>query len=235
MEFGKFNLSLNKKEKVYDYKYFTNKENRKNIYEFGKGVTEYLHKEKITNLILLDRSPRPLWVAVDEYWKTNYKEEKRPDIYFINPDAFNNLNSSGMESFFKKLIYSLSDTSENEELNEEFDSIYKKLGNEKDKPLAIFDNCIHSGDTIEPVIDFLKDYGFKDIRILIGDTSANFSSVNIDKYCTDNAIGLCSVFGKDFGIYKDNEILSKYYPTANRDRVVQSRKEVRQIIRDKGR
>lgn len=74
-----------------EYKFFDQPERRHDIYEFSKGVTAYLHDEKVPNIILIDRSPRPIWVGIDEYWKQNYKDEQRPNIYFVNPEGFNSV------------------------------------------------------------------------------------------------------------------------------------------------
>jgi hypothetical protein len=57
-------FSFNKSKENIKYEYFSDPIERHDIYEFSKGVSNYLHDNKIPNIILLDRSPRPFWVGI---------------------------------------------------------------------------------------------------------------------------------------------------------------------------
>lgn len=233
------------------YKFFTTPERRHDIYEFSKGLTTYLHNEKIPNLILIDRSPRPIWIGVDEYWKQNYKEEQRPNIYFVNPDGFDSLykaikeeNISDQELFTDQMIFSLTGESMilkkadeiDEKIKNQFEKVYHKLEEQKKKPIALFDNCIHSGKTIIPILSYFKRNGYKDIRVLIGDEYHDYSQVKIDESFGDNtSINACGILGLDLGVVKDdNDVFSHYDTNSNRETVVLCRKEMRRIIQEKG-
>lgn len=236
-----------KNEQRKPYEYFWKPEKRQDIYQFSRGVTKYLHDEKIPNIILLDRSPRPFWVGIDEYWKENYKKEKRPNIYFMNPDGFDAVQKAINDhpnSMFDSLIFAATGESEilkslglyEKKIEDELKQVYSKLEKDKEKPLAVFDNCIHSGRTIAPILHYLEKYGYKDIRVVIGETSNDISPINIHKDFT-NRVQLisCGAFGRDFGVTKEEDsIVSKYDDKADRERVVKSREEIRRIVQEKG-
>jgi hypothetical protein len=245
-------FSFNKSKENIKYEYFSDPIERHDIYEFSKGVSNYLHDNKIPNIILLDRSPRPFWVGIDEYWKENYKDEKTPNIYFLNPDSFDTLNRAkdkldlDEEELLidylrlikngESLIMDESNRMDNDLINQ-FVNTYKKLSSEKEKPLAIFDNCIHSGNTITPVVSFLEKNGYDDLHIIIGETSSDFSNIRVDKEFTKNVkYKACGAFGRqDFGVVKNaDKITSGYDKKSNRELLVKSRREIRNIVKDKG-
>lgn len=213
----------------YNYKYFTKKKERHDVYEFSKELSNYLHSENIPNIVFMDRSSRQAWVGLDEYWKNNFSKDKKPNMYFINPDGFI------IDSYCDQ-----EDTEEQEEnIKNQFENIYKKLNDDKDKPLAIFDTCIHTGSTIAPVIHFFERNGYSDLRVVIANTNSDYSDVYIDKNLDDNAKRIsCYPFslGKNSsGVTKhDDYVVSSYNDVSERDLVVKSRKEIRQIVRNEG-
>lgn len=247
MNESKFFRKIENKE----YQFFETPERRHDIYEFNKGLTTYLHDEKIPNVVLIDRSPRPIWIGIDEYWKQNYKEEQRPNIYFINPHGFDSENIaienediSDDDILRDRVIFSMTGESIlskkineiDEKIKNQFEQTYHKLESQKEKPVAVFDNCIHGGETITPVLTYLRKNGYKDIRVVIGDEFHDHSSVNIDKSFGENTqLVSCGVFGRDLGVYKDNkDVFSHYDNDADREQVVLCRKEIRRIIQEKG-
>lgn len=237
------------KEKRYEY--FRSPEQRQDIYQFSKGVSEYLHEEKIPNFVIIDRSPRPLWVGIDEYWKEHYADEPRPNIYFVNPASFDTAerarkekNFSASQMMFDAFMYQQTGTSEiyeksneiRKDLEERFEERYTQLKKDKDKPIALFDNCIHSGETLMPVLVFFDANGYEDIRVVIGETLRDQSNIVIDKNFTDKVKRVsCGAFGRDLGVEKDDtEVYSYLDKHANRNRVIQCRKEIRRIVKEKG-
>jgi transcriptional regulator with XRE-family HTH domain len=240
-----------KTEQKKNYEYFKHAEQRNDIYQFSKELSNYLHNEKIPNMIMLDRSPRPLWVGIDEYWKIHYKNEPRPNIYFINPDGFDSItrakqqnNLSQKEIFLDHMMFASTGESiiinKAKEIEEntrvQFEQAYSKLEKNKTEPLVVFDNCLHSGRTIIPVIHYLKKYGYEDLRIVIGETSSNRSNIRVDKDFTDKVKFIsCRAFGGDFGVQKDDEnVYSSYDENADRSKVISSREEIRRIVREQG-
>jgi len=121
-----------------------------------------------------------------------------------------------------------------EEINEQFTNVYPSLLNDKEKPIAVFDNCIHSGNTIIPIIHYLHKSGFKDIRVVIGDTYHDRSPVKIDKEFSSNIKSItCGLLGTDTGVEKsEDKLFSDRDESANRKHVVQSREEIRRIVKD---
>lgn len=239
---------LARKESSEEYRYFTKPKVRENIYTFCKELTEYLHREKIPNIIILDRSARPAWVGIDEYWKLHFKNEPRPGIYFVNPDGFNSVrktikeqNMSEVEVLFDSLLLAstgdsliVSEKTKHDENNrKQFENAYKLLEKQKEKPLAIFDNCIHTGATIIPVLHYLYQNGYKDIRIAVADTKFDSSGVRVDKELGKTTMIACSVFGFDnSGVEKGDNVTSGFNEDADRKKVTASREEIRRIIRE---
>ena len=57
-------------------------------YDLTKKATEFIRENDLKDLVILDRSARPFATAFITYWNLAHKDEKKPGIYFINPDAF---------------------------------------------------------------------------------------------------------------------------------------------------
>lgn len=224
------------------YKYFTREGKRQDIYEFSRNLSDFLYKENIPNLVLIDRSPRPLWVGVDEYWKIHHQDKKRPNIYFVNPNGFD---------ISKKIINSFASEEEldafiraglekvmalDEGVKDQFEQAYPKLKTQKDKPIAVFDNCIHTGETMMSVVTFFHRNGYKDIRIISGDNTRNFTDIRLAGDFTDTLNSpACKVFGRDSGVVKNDDfVFSQFDFGSDPEKVVQCREEIRRIVREKG-
>lgn len=158
-----------KQPEKYIYTYFEDANERRDIYTFCKELTTYLHDNKIPNIVMVDRSPRPAWVGIDEYWKENYKDEPKPKIYFINPHGVDVINKVARTMAPEDVAWDgmiAAFTGESEIVNEahkqhellvqDFEKRSIQLAKDTDKPIAIFDNCIHSGDTMAPVVIFFS-------------------------------------------------------------------------------
>lgn len=243
-----FSSNFNKERQPERYRYFKTPERRRDIYEFSKGVSNYLYEENIPNIVMIDKSPRALWVGIDEYWKTHFVGTPCPNIYFLNPKGFDFVKKTIEEKnipenfiALDRLILQATGTSilsrefgnaENV-IKEEFEKKYQVLNQDKDKPIAIFDNCIHTGETLSPVLHFLDKQGYADIRIVIGETSNDFSHIHIDKDFTDKVkLQACSAFGIDSGVSDGDGIVSDFDETSDREDVVMCRKEIRRIIQE---
>lgn len=231
-----------------NYEYYTDKDEREHIYTYCKELSNYLHNEKIPNIMFLDRSPRQLWVGLDEYWKNNYKNEERPGIFFVNPDGFSAKqdNEYEKEAFMSQLMFALTGKfipvektkqEDDPNLKKDFEQAYKKLEGQKDQPLVVYDNCIHDGDTMLPVLRYLASNGYKDLRIVVGDQRYDNSSVRIDKsFDSETKMVICHPFDTHgSGVKKEsNKIFSEYDEDADRNKVIKSREEVRRIVREQG-
>ncbi len=236
------------------YTYFSNPERRKYAYELSREIAQYLHDQNIPNIILLDRSARTAWVGIDQYWKSNYKGEKRPNIYFINPDAFDVLTNYIKKNkipqdyiLVDKLKYAATGESEimkssrsaADAATAQFAEAYRTLAEALDKPLAVYDNCTHSKYTMSLMISWLQKAGYENLHVLIGDVSRQDRSQFQAE--TDETTGkrvrafLCDPFGQGIsGVQKGNDVFSNYNTETDRESVVRIRKEIRRVIQNKG-
>ncbi len=200
--------------------FFNDKSERKEIFEFSAAVAEYLVNEKIPNLVIIDRSARPIYVGVLEYLRDKFPEQKRPNIYFMNPKGFKSreeLSQSEINEILEDCEYKDDALEEpdlirsKEDILKEFDEIYGRLLSEKDKPVLIFDTCLHSGDSLAPVKEIFEEKGFADIRIGAVNPAPFDSKVDTDFYITTKAPrNHCYPFDKDRIIEKTfNHIYSK--------------------------
>ena len=58
-------------------------------------------------------------------------------MYFTNPEGYNTNNRNV------------------DEIIEEFDKTYTRISSNKDAKIILFDVCMHSGDTLRPVLNVL--------------------------------------------------------------------------------
>lgn len=175
------------------YEFFPYKEERDEVFKYCKAIAEYIKTEKIPNLIIIDRSSRPLYVGVKEYWKQKYPNERGPNIYFMNPLGFNTSEeTSPAETIDLKLKSVMNGEKDvvTEKIRsktavlDEFKKTYTRLMKDKSKPALIFDTCLHTGNTLFPVIETLKELGFSDARVGSVNPSDVGSKVETDFYIT---------------------------------------------------
>ncbi len=238
------------------YEYFRDSRERHDIFEFSKELAKYLREENISNIIFLDRGARPAWVGLDEYWKINYPDTKRPNIYFINPDAFQVMERTIKEMFgtpagidgFKLMLdgETMRHMLQNPQIQMHMQHLATSLEDEfekrtdlspdKEKTLAVFDNCIHFGRATSGVLAFLRAQGF-DVRLVIADDTDNYSRIQPNVILNQNAKKIdCYPFGDHLasGVKKGESAFSYLDPKADRKKVVTARHEIRQIIRNQG-
>jgi hypothetical protein len=236
-------------EKSKRYEYFDHQGARKNIYELTKGLTEYIHKNKIQSIIFIDKAARPAWVGVDEYWKLNYPKEEKPNFYFLNPNSLrdSDISDSGNEQDLNSAIRKLEELilslvpdyqrlqksygSSLEDKKVEFEQTYSKLSQNKDKPVLLFDNCSHSGRTIISVKKLLESLGYE-VRYITANYPDNLSGAaeKIDVNTTDFA---CYPFGSHSGVRDTDRLLSDRNDNADRESAALLRAEIRRIIESK--
>jgi len=222
--------------------FFQDKIEQDELFHFSKKIAEYLHDENIADLVIIDRSSRPLYVGVKEYWKAKYQDEKMPNILFMNPKGFKAKEDLVPDEIFE-IIEDCAwkeDASEGpekvrsrEEILADFRESYSRLLEDKDKPVAIFDTCIHSGDSLASVQKICKQNGFSDLRIgAINEADAN-SKVHTDFHITDiEPEKGCYPFDRDKMVEKT---FSKVYSNKNnnprkRARAIQLRREIKEIM-----
>jgi hypothetical protein len=63
-----------------NYEFFHYPDERRELFNFSKAIAEYLRSEGISNLIIIDRSSRPLYIGVREYLRSRNPNEKMQNI-----------------------------------------------------------------------------------------------------------------------------------------------------------
>lgn len=131
-------------------KYLNQETRRKEVervaYDLTKKAASFIRDNQFEDVVILDRSARPFATALTTYWNLAYSDQKKPNIYFINPEAFKEEKSS-------------------DELVEQFKEEHRFLFKNKDKPTFVFDLCAHEGTTLEQTITGMEKAGFSDLSI----------------------------------------------------------------------
>lgn len=224
----------------YRGKFFPDKESRTELFEYCKAIAEYLAKESIADLVIADRSARPLYVGVMEYWRKALSNQPMPKIYFINPKGFKAADAMDSDELNKTIVAPVFKDDRIEErglvrtqgeIMQEFTHAYPRLFKDKQKPVLLFDTCIHSGETIRTVIETFKEAGFSNLRIGSVSPAHADSSLDIDFYITDKLPEQgCFPFDQDRSIEKTFEhVYSR--PTSSQKRKDLAR-ELRMSIKD---
>lgn len=232
------------------YEMFPLIEERKEVVTICNKVVEYLHDNQILNLALIDRSARPVYVGVLKLWKKKYPEEPSPHIYFFNPNGFidDDLALSAGPSGYPRAVELVSVASQSADdigsmmdfigkttktIRNDFKDTFKQLTEEKDKPLLVFDNCIHMGRASKPILDTLKGMGFSKVTFGVSSNDRNYTDITPDLICLDKTpLGICYPFHPDTLVDKQiSSVVSS--PTADPQRRAESyrvREELQRIF-----
>ncbi len=226
------------------YEFFDDPKERKELFRYSKAIAEYLRTEEIPNLIIVDRSSRPLYVGVREYLRSKYPDETMPNMYFVNPKGFKSkedLSYQEIMDFISECMYkgdtidSPDQVKNSASIMDEFSNTYTELMKDKKKPVLVFDTCIHSGDSLEPIQGILGKLGFSDVRIGAVNPPEYGSKVQTDYYITRRRPEKgCYPFDRDKIIEKTfSHVYSKKTEDRRKiDRSVRLRKEISQIIKE---
>ena len=224
------------------YEFFPYEAERRDIFNYSKAIAEYLRSENIPNLVIIDRSSRPLYIGVMEYLRNKYPDEKMPNINFMNPKGFKareDLTPNDIQEIIADCDWK-GDISEpshkvrsQDDILKEFGETYKNLMEDKDKPVLVFDTCLHTGNTISPVKKTLELSGFSDVRIGTITPTREGSKVSSDFYITtrrpENG---CYPFDRDRMIEKtfDHVYSRRTDDTEKRNRSIKLREEIKKIM-----
>ncbi len=155
-----------------DFMFFRTANQRKELAEICESVADHLYNEHIPNILIADRSARPMASGLIKFWKFKHPEEPLPGIYFINPTGFKSIDQTSDDELWEVIrkcsavgndLKGQGEDSLQKEKSivEEFKSVYHNLMEDKDQPLLLFDTCVHSGDSLKPVLRALKKSGIK--------------------------------------------------------------------------
>lgn len=134
-----------------------------------------------------------MYVGVKEYWKAAWPGEAIPNIYFLNPMGFKSqedLTYRELEDVVNDAEWkgnprqNPGDARERGEILREFETVYRQLNKDKNQPVLVFDSCLHSGNTLEPVVRAMDDLGFSDVRVGSVNPADYGSKVKTDFYIT---------------------------------------------------
>lgn len=226
------------------YEFFAYPEERRELFDYSQKIAEYLRSEKVPNLIIVDRSSRPFYIGISEYLKSRYPEEKMPNIFFMNPKGFKakeEMSPREIREIIKDcrakedLGESPDHVRNKKEITDEFNDVYKRLITDKEKPVLVFDTCIHSGNSLEPIKKMLERFNFSDIRIGTINESEPESKIKEDFYTASSRPEKgCYPFDRDKIIEKTFEhVYSKRTDNLDkRDRSIRLRKEIKRIMTD---
>ncbi|MFA6594571.1 MAG: hypothetical protein WCT16_04950 [Candidatus Buchananbacteria bacterium] len=227
-----------------NYEFFEYPGERQELFDYSKKIAEYLRTEKIPNLVIIDRSSRPLYIGVREYFRSQYPDEEMPNIYFMNPKGFKAVEDLTPEEI-ADIIRDCSwknDVDEqphqvraHEDIILEFQDTYKRLMDDKEHPVLIFDTCIHSGGSLEPVKKIFDESGFSDVRIGAVNPSMVGSKVKTDFYITTQRPEKgCYPFDRDRIIEKTFSHVYSQRTTDQRKREqsIRLRKEIKQVMKE---
>jgi hypothetical protein len=155
------------------------------IYEGTRNMARYCQDNNIRDITLLDKSARPLWVGIGEYWKRAYPDEVRPNIHFINPALFREATRESKSP--AELAASLEAVGgfALEQLRESGSPLAAK----RDQPIMLADACMHSGKSVYLTKRALETVGFTDLHVgVINTTIPTTSPVAPDIFGTDNVV-----------------------------------------------
>ncbi|MBT6505796.1 hypothetical protein HOK68_03380, partial [Candidatus Woesearchaeota archaeon] len=170
----------------------------------------------INNIMLIDCSARPLYIAIRKLWKNKFPKLKQPQIYFTNPEAY-------------QTSMSFETQDHNNHYLKKFENTYKKLAKKKEEKLLLFDMCAHTGDTLRPIINLLK---YNEYNVVVGIAQKNplFEEIVFDFIALNRECRLkCSPFGIEHMVSKNGfKMLSS--PNQNKGNAIQLRKQISKII-----
>lgn len=142
-------------------------------YQLSREISSYIHDENIRSVVLADKAARPAYIGLTRCWRALYPDEDQPLITFMNPLGLQPVEEVPL---FKRIRGAaegiragLGDTPVStrtaDDIAEEFRVTFAQLLTRKDEPLLIVDTCLHTGESVLPILSQLLRQGFADVRI----------------------------------------------------------------------
>jgi hypothetical protein len=132
------------------FQVFAEKEERDAIVKASISLAKYTHDNSIPTIVFIDVRGRSGYLPFIHAWRKLYGSEQRPEIYFISPSEMINKVSPGKMNFDSVL--------------REFNSRHGYLAARKDRPVMVYDTCMHTGNTMMRVVKLLEAAGFTKIQ-----------------------------------------------------------------------
>jgi len=191
---------------------------------YAEKTVEYMHQEGVGAIALIDGAARPFAYPLMKAWHERSNDQPdapaRPPILFINPQGFEPSRKGNLLAALSAPIKSLikGDRLESALKRRRSDDIQADLPKQlpelyaqRNQPVLIFDACLHSGKTAEPILDGLSKAGFTDVRfgVVYCKPSSRVGSRKPDVIlAAKEPIGACYPFGID-------KLIEKTYATAH--------------------
>lgn len=169
-----------------DYRLFTTRDERYELYIVGRRLAEYVVEEDVEAVYFMDRSARPAYVAMKTFWQSQHPDVAMPHIGFLNPKGFvsredvfdgviNTEKLKAQDEVKQGEIEPVDNIRvENEIINELQTEVQ---GIDPAKPVLVFDVCLHSGDSMRPVVAMLQKAGLEDVRVGVAGLERNRSEI----------------------------------------------------------
>lgn len=187
-----------------EYLHFKDPKQREEIIEISTKLADYLRNNSIDTIFFLDRSARLGYIGLRACYQQKYKNKL--NIYFINPNGLFSTKTPRQKRRSE------------EELIKEFKEKYKIP---LESRLMLFDNCMHTGKTMNRVKRIIERAGYTQIQVGLAQPIQDYNE-HID-YKVDfralekRAYSSCKIYGDTgTGVIKVlDSITSKRYKTPN--------------------
>lgn len=205
------------------------------MYEGIRGVSDYCYQQRINNIVLIDKSARPLWAGISQYWDLAYSGNQKPRIQFINPSLFRRtVKNSKTPSDLSAALHEAAN-----ELVAQLQSSRSPLLVDRDHPLLLVDSCMHSGKSVYLTKRVMGIAGFSDVRAgVINTTLVPDSEITPEVIATDSILATrCFRPSAEETLVKDAEysIYSEPIGTSNPDiykRAADLRASIRLLVQN---
>lgn len=217
---------------------------RRRFYECFMDLTNFVHDEKIANVIFLDRSARPAYLALKECWKIAHPDEPRPGMFFMNPLGFMSRDKTAQEKLKYQAFRSLGTGEKHIRYEQprleaailkDLQTTYQALLAESDRPMMIFDVCMHSGNNVVPVKKALEKVGCHKLFVGTMNEPPPECAVTADFFhFPEEEGGVCHPFGAIEEVKKSFESVSSRKNSGSRpvERALATRKEIKALIEE---
>lgn len=210
-----------------DYQIYSVGRARQFLYDTAKATAEYAKDEGVTAIAYADRSARPMWVGIKEYWESTY-DEPAPEMFFVNPEGF-------AENFMNKNAFDVLLGGYKRRMQQSFTEDHPYLAKHKKSPVLIMDNCIHGGDTLGVLQLGFNAAGFTDTRVGVLNDRDNYSGAEPDFVASPTIPGTgCTPFPVENSITKGygEKLHSEASAAGDPHLIRQVRRELRQVIQE---
>jgi hypothetical protein len=181
------------------FKVFADEMNRDEIIQTSLSLARYMHEKAIPTLLLVDSRARGAYLPFIHAWRRMYPNDARPEIYFVSPSE--KIDDTDCNATFPTAILS------------EFLSGHRHLASRRDRPVLVYDTCMHRGATMKRVTKLLESAGFDKVLVGVVSDSCYRDSTGIKPafVATENPFSSCVPFGHSNAsmVLRNFSILSK--------------------------